>query len=140
LLEREGGEPIATSDIALKDHPLWIAFDVKGRDGSAIVMAERVKQFLISYPVLGVPEPQSCILLSSWTDEQGVLRAQTDCIAKSGFTYDNDSLADRIKYAFETGQDKIEYVLKAVPGVVTDPTSGSTEPMKLLATGLVTFL
>ncbi len=134
-----GGMPISMFDLALKDHPLWITFDVRDQRGAVIISAERVKQHLISFPPQGIPSPQSCILLSSWTDDEGVLRAQTDCIAKSGYIYDQNVLTMLIKEALEKGEEKVEYVLSFVPAVVTDPTSGSDMPMKLLSTGHSAF-
>lgn len=134
-----GQPPLSGFDISLKDHPLWITFDVKEDKATATLDIQRLKQHLISYPPQGIPEPQSCILLSSWTDDDGVVRAQTDCIAKSGYVYDFDALAHDIADAFEHAKDTVEYVLTSVPAVVTDPTNGSVMPMKLLATGISDF-
>lgn len=139
FVKEAGSEPISTFDLALKDHPLWIMFDVRGDQGEAVIDLERVKQHLISYPPQNIPEPQSCVLLSSWVDDDGVTRAQTDCIAKSGFVYDQNILANMVKDAFEKGEDTVEYVLTSVAAVVTDPTNGSEMPMKLLATGHSSF-
>ncbi len=139
LVTEPGGTPLSSFSIPFKDYPLWITLDVHGRDAKAVVDLERVKQYIFSYPPQGIPEPQSCVLLSTWTDEQGVLRAQTDCIAKSGYVYDRNFLARHIKAAFENGADNVEYLLKFVPAVVTDPVSGSVMPMKLLSTGHSTF-
>ena len=134
-----GKAPVSSFDISLKDHPLWITFNVKGNKATATLDVARLKQYLISYPPQGIPEPQSCILLSSWTDDDGVVRAQTDCIAKSGYLYNVDALAHDIADAFEHAADTVEYILTAVPAVVTDPTNGSAMPMKLLATGHSSF-
>lgn len=134
-----GGAPVSTMDISLKDHPLWVTFQAVNGKGVAAVDLERVRQHLISYPPQGIPEPQSCVLLSVWTDDEGVLRAQTDCIAKSGYVYDLAAVASAVKSSFETGHETPEYVLKPVPAVVTDPVNGSAVPMKLLASGHSTF-
>lgn len=134
-----GAEPIASLDVSMKEHPLWITFQRDGKKTRAVVDAERMKQYLISYPPQGIPEPRACILVSTWVDDDGVTRAQTDCTAKSGFVYDQKELVRSIKDAFESGAENVEYVLKAVPAVITDPTNGSAVPMKLLSTGRSTF-
>ncbi len=139
FVKESGSEPISSFELALKDHPLWIMFNVRGNQSEAVIDLERVRQHLISYPPQNIPEPQSCVLLSTWVDDDGVTRAQTDCIAKSGFVYDQNTLANMVKEAFEKGQDTVEYVLTSVPAVVTDPTNGSAMPMKLLATGHSSF-
>ncbi len=134
-----GATPLSVLDLSLKDHPLWITFDVQNGEGKAVIDAERVKQYLISYPPQGIPAPQSCILLSTETDEHGVVRATTDCTAKSGYVYDQTVLAADIKEAFETGSTTVENVLTFVPAVITNPSNGSATPMKLLSTGHSTF-
>lgn len=139
FVNESGAEPISSFDLALKDHPLWIMFNIGENQSEAVIDLERVRQHLISYPPQNIPEPQSCVLLSTWVDNDGVTRAQTDCIAKSGFIYDQNKLANMVKEAFEKGQDTVEYVLTSVPAVVTDPTNGSAMPMKLLATGHSSF-
>lgn len=139
FVKEPGTEPLSSFELALKDHPLWIMFNVRGQQGEAVLDLERVKQHLISYPPENIPAPQSCVLLSTWVDDDGVTRAQTDCIAKSGFVYDQNILANMVKDAFEKGEDTVEYVLTSVAAVVTDPTNGSEMPMKLLATGHSSF-
>ena len=139
FVKEAGAEPVSSFDLVLKDHPLWIMFSVRDNQGEAVIDLERVRQHLISYPPENIPEPQSCVLLSTWVDDDGVTRAQTDCIAKSGFIYDQNILANMVKDAFEKGEDTIEYVLTSVPAVVTDPANGSAMPMKLLATGHSSF-
>lgn len=139
FVDSAGATPIASLSLPFKDYPLWIRFQARGSQEKAVVDLERVKQYVISYPPEGIPEPQSCILLSSQADEKGVLRAETDCVAKSGYVYDADVLASRIKDAFESGVESVEYVLTYVPAVITDPVSGSVIPMKHLSTGHSTF-
>ncbi len=134
-----GAEAMSTLSLALKDYPLWITFDVRNQRGTAVVIAERIKQHLISFPPQGIPVPQICVLLSSAVDEAGVLRAETDCVAKSGYVYDVHVLTMRIKEAFEKGEQNVEYVLTEVPAVITDPTNGTEIPMKLLSTGQSSF-
>jgi len=139
FVKEPGAEPLSSFDLALKDHPLWIMFNVRDNQGEAVLDLERVKQHLISYPPQNIPQSQSCVLLSSWVDDDGVTRAQTDCIAKSGYVYDQNTLANMVKDAFENGEGTVEYVLTSVAAVVTDPANGTPMPLKLLATGYSSF-
>ncbi len=139
FVTKPGTEPLSTFDVSLKENPLWIVFDVQGKTARAAIDLGRITQYLISYPPLNILAPQSCMLLSTSTDEQGVLRAQTDCTAKNGYVIDQNVLARTMKDAFERGQDTVEYVLSPVDGVMIDAQQETQIPMKLLATGKSTF-
>lgn len=139
FMDESQEHPVATMTLSMKEHPLWIIFTREGSSARAVIDAERLKQHLISYPPQGIPEPRACILLSTWVDDDGVTRAQTDCTARSGFVYDTGELVMRIKEAIEHGEETVQYALTSVPAVITDPMNGSAVPMKLLATGRSTF-
>ncbi len=131
------GAKVGNWKIVMADHPLWILFQ---RDAGGIVSIdrERVKQELISYPPEGIPAPQQCTLTSSETDPQGVIRVKTDCIAKSGYTYDAEKAAAAAADAVESGQETAVIVLTSVPATIIDP-AAPDKPMQLLSTGRSTF-
>lgn len=139
FLAPRGTEPVAMLTIALADHPAWIVFDMDVGEGRAIVSAERIRQYLISYPVEGIPKKTTCTVLSSWTDNDGVERAQTDCIARSGYFYDIALVAGSIKKALETGESTMSYPLTEIPATVLYP-EFSGQPLTLLATGHSDFV
>lgn len=142
-LTSESGARIAVWTGALADHPSWVAFEVNPySSGQAVVSTEHVRQYLISYSLEHVTKPVSCRIAGEWTDSKGVIRAQGDCIAGDGFTYDEDELSLLIKHALESGTPAISYGLTAVKGtVVVAEGSGvlMDSPLGLLATGRSNF-
>lgn len=139
FLAPRGTEPMATLTIALANYPAWIIFDSHEGEVRAVVSAERIRQYLISYPVEGIPKQAVCTVLSSWTDEAGVERAQTDCVARSGYFYDTALVAGSIKKALEAGESAISYPLMEIPATVMHP-EFSNQPLTRLATGHSDFV
>jgi hypothetical protein len=136
------GKDLATWGIMLQDFPSWVIFEVDANGkGTAGVSAERVKQQLIGYPIEGIPQPQTCNMLSTWIDEFGVTRVQTDCIARSGYTYDINQVAQQVKEALDAGLREMTVPLTEVRATITPMVEeGSTgEPMSLLAVGRSNF-
>ena len=137
------GEVVATWALVLRDYPSWVVFTVDGSGNSrAVVDPQRIRQYLISYPIQNIPLPKSCAVMSEWTDGQGVLRAQTGCIAQSGYVYDVEGVALVAKKALETGESVAEYRLQTVAATIDGSgTAGAavTGQLTLLATGKSNF-
>ncbi|MFA5800788.1 MAG: VanW family protein [Candidatus Peribacteraceae bacterium] len=135
------GSVLALWEVALKDRPSWIVFEVGGSGkGRAVVSAERIRQQLISFPVEGIPQPRFCRLLSLWVDGQGVNRAQTNCIARGGYLYDVTRVAEAVKSALEGDRKEVTVPLLTLPAAIM-PAEGDRvgEPLKLLAVGRSNF-
>lgn len=133
-----GGAKVASWKIVLADHPLWILFQ-RDAGGNVTIDRERIKQELISYPPQGIPVPKQCTVTSSASDSQGVVRVQTDCIARSGFTYDAGAVADLAASALENGQDSVGVSLEKVQASLIDQEHSPDKPMVLLSSGRSTF-
>lgn len=131
------GSVVTRHTLALSEHPSWIVFEVDMTGhGRAAVSLDRLTQELIAYPIEGIAKPQSCSILSTYTDDEGVIRAQTDCVAKSGYSYDTPALAKEIAAALETGISDISFRLTEEPARISDA-SGYAEgaEFSLLSTG-----
>ncbi len=134
----DAGKKVGDWKIVMADHPLWILFQ---RDAGGVVSIdrERIKQELISYPPESVPAPKQCTVLSAEPDPQGVTRVKTDCIAKSGYTYDVAAVAEIAATAVENGQETASAPLVSVAASVIDPINSPDKPLTLLSTGRSTF-
>lgn len=125
---------------SLTEHPSWVSFETQWKGGvRSVVSAESIKQQLISYPPPGIPLAKSCKVLSSWQDEQKVERAQTDCIARDGFSFDAASAAAAMKQALEDGQVALTIPLTTVASSIIDPIHSPDRPLTLLSTGRSDF-
>lgn len=134
----DAGTVHGTWNVKLADHPLWILF-ARDAGGSVSIDRERIKQELISYPPEGVHAPKRCNVLSAEEDKEGVVRLETDCIAKSGYTYDPATVADAVASALETGESATTIRLTFVQASLTDAIHSADRPLTLLSTGRSTF-
>lgn len=133
---------VGTWDITLGEHPLWVVFDTElfGRP-TAVVSEKRIEQHIKNDAPFSFAEPRSCTLLSEWTDEHGVLRGQTECVAQDGYTFDARRLSQMIRAALEQGKSSLTFPLTFVPGTVTGA-AGSLldgEELSLLSVGHTNF-
>lgn len=135
------GSVLALWEVALKDRPSLVVFEVGGDGkGRAVVSAERIRQQLISFPVEGIPQPRFCRLLSLWIDGQGVNRAQTSCIARGGYLYDVTRVAEAVKDALEGEEKEVTVPLLTLPAAIMPAEEDrAMEPLKLLAMGRSNF-
>lgn len=128
--------------VEMKVHPLWIVFDTSDSGGpTAVISPVRIAQYIANERPFSFPSPRECDLLSSWTDDYGVQRAQTTCIAQSGYIYDKEALVQSLRTALEQGETTVRFPLTYVPGKVRDA-SGTlgTDEIQLLSTGRSTFV
>jgi len=128
---------LASFEIKLSEHPLWVVFDTKPNDTPVAVVSEkRIMQFLKNEKPYFFPAPRSCTLLSEWEDG-GVLRAQTTCIAQDGYTIDEQNLVQRIRAALEQGKTEINAPLTFVASTITgqEGTLLAGQELTLLSTG-----
>ncbi|MDD5056078.1 MAG: VanW family protein [Candidatus Peribacteraceae bacterium] len=133
-----GGKVVGTWGVLLRDHPSWIVF-AKSQDGrvEATVSAERIEEELRAFPSGKLPESRPCTVLSAWTDEQGVSRVQTDCIAGPGYAYDLHILSDAMASALSSGTIRADVLVRENPPAVA--TGEGHQPLTLLATGRSSF-
>jgi vancomycin resistance protein YoaR len=127
---------LATMNLKLADTPSWIILEQQRTAVHAVVDARRIKQHLLSFPPAGISMARSCFVASTHIDEQGLTRAETNCIAKNGYSYDTDALVLAIKDAFETQTSSIDFALTQEEGRITD---GSGTTLALLGNGHSTF-
>lgn len=138
----EGTVTVAEWNIALADHPLWVVFDTElyGRP-AAVVSEKRIAQFIANEQPFTIPEARSCTVLSDWTDDYGVQRAQTSCIAQDGYTMNTQHFVQTIRAALEQGKTTVSYPLTFQPGVIhasADSSIGDMD-MTLLSVGRSNF-
>jgi hypothetical protein len=131
------GPVVGTWGVMLSDHPSWIVFS-QSQDGrvEAAVSAQRIVEEMRAASSPMLPETKACTILSSWTDEQGISRVQTDCIAGSGFSYDLAALAQVMASALTTGTVRTDAIVQEVPPTVMTQDGA---PLRLLATGRSNF-
>jgi hypothetical protein len=123
----------------LSDHPSWVVFS-KAQDGrnDATISVQKIEEELRASPAT-LPVSHPCTILSSWTDEQGVPRVQTDCIAGPGFAYDFHTLAQVMALALSTGTGTVRadaVVREVSPTMIA---ADGSQPLTLLGVGRSTF-
>jgi hypothetical protein len=130
---------VGKMSIALSAHPEWVAFALSD-DGlpTAVVHAERVKDYFNSHPMADLKKAHTCTIVSRWTDEYKVTRAETDCIASAGYDYDIDTIAHSIATALNGDETSLTVALNFRAPEVYDP-ENSERPLVLLATGRSEF-
>lgn len=133
-----GGKVVGTWGVMLRDHPSWIVFsDSRGNRIETGVSAERIEEELRAFPSGKLPESSPCTVLSSWTDEQGVPRVQTDCIAGPGFSYDVHVLAETMASALSSGTIRADVLVQEIPPTIV--TADGDQTLSLLASGRSDF-
>jgi len=132
------GTEVRASKVNLSENPLWISF-ARDPQGTVTIDREKLKQHLVSYPPKSMPTPQQCTVLSSREEAKGVMRVETDCIAKSGYTYDVSQVASLAAEALENDEASISIPLQLVPAIINDPVHSPDRPLTLLSTGRSNF-
>lgn len=137
------GGTVARWTVSLAEHPSWIIFEPEGPDHiHAMISAERIRSDLLLHPVADLPGATSCRIIREAKDAQGVVRAQTDCIASEGYRYDVVSLAVLTKDALESGTANVSFPVEPVaPSILASGQSGAeiVTTLQLLATGRSNF-
>ena len=87
---------------------------------------------------LGIRLPEDAALLSTVRDDDGIWRAQTDGIAKGGYTYDAD-LAAQAAHALENGAQTLQVALRTTPGVMRNDSLEELGELTLLSSGRSDF-
>lgn len=122
----------------VRETPSWVQFDVTGKAPRARISPVRIRQHLeTNFRSQKIPVPRSCAIISTSSDEQNVLRAETDCIAQVGYEFDTLESSKVIAQAIESGEERVTVELTEISPTITDPSTGAR--LTLLATGRSAF-
>lgn len=126
-------------EVALGEHPSWVTYDMSGIKPVASLKVDRIASSLTKESPVPLPAPTHCQLQGLSTDDQEVLRAETSCIAKSGYEYDPDKLAGQLQQALTAGATGTTLAVRAVPGKIIDGGKFGIGDVAMLSTGRSNF-
>lgn len=86
----------------------------------------------------GVRVPAASTLLSR-SAVDGIARVESDGIAKSGYDFDAEAIADRVAHALVNAEGSVRISLKTVPGTIVNATGQDLGDLELLASGRSNF-
>lgn len=87
---------------------------------------------------VGIIFPKGAVLLSTSRDEDGIWRAETSGVAKSGYEYEDDPVR-KIAAAMEKDEETVAVRLRTVPGRINNESLEELGELALLASGRSNF-
>lgn len=134
------GMPVGVWTVSLAEHPSWVTYDT--RDASkivAVLSADQIARSIVEESLVALPKPMDCELTGLTTDKQDVIRAQTSCIAKSGYAYDALAMAKALKQALDEGQTDVALQVMPVQGKLIDVADAGIGNLVMMSTGKSNF-
>lgn len=104
----------------------------------SVIDIGRISSELREHLPEGIRLPVGTTLLGR-TAVDGIARMETEGIAKSGYDFDPDSVAQRVAEAFRKNELGAEIAMKTLPGTVSNATDEDLGELELLASGRSNF-
>lgn len=98
----------------------------------------RIAAETINEEAVGVIFPKETVLLSTSRDEDGIWRATTSGVAKSGYEYEDDPVR-KIAEALEQDEEAVAVRLRSAPGRIHNESLEELGELALLASGRSNF-
>ncbi|HAI98529.1 TPA: hypothetical protein DCL30_03235 [Candidatus Peribacteria bacterium] len=100
VVQTDTGEKVSDWELSLERTPTWIAPSFTLTSANFTVSSERIRGYLQSNPLPGTVRPVDATVQSTQIDEDTILRAQTDTIARGGYETDDAQVSQTIADAF----------------------------------------
>jgi hypothetical protein len=113
----------------------WFTVNVSPAGVETGVNAQAIENDLRVSSPFTIPAPQRAIISDVAADKDGVLRAATSGLAKTGFDYDPAVTASVLTDAFVSGKVAAEVMLTAVDSPFQNASATDLGQLRLLATG-----
>ncbi len=130
-------EGLWTLDFA--KHPELLTMRNTWASATFVLNTDLLTQYIDEDLLPGLQKRQSIVLGETYTDRDGVVRATNLPIARDGYIYDIDDLADAITTAMRNGQPEISVTQEYGSGSVQMMVDGKLQTLDLIAQGVSDF-
>ncbi|MDD5025793.1 MAG: VanW family protein [Candidatus Peribacteraceae bacterium] len=119
IVQTDTGERVSDWELSLERTPTWIAPSFSLTSAHFTVSSQRIQGYLQSNPLPGTVRPIDATVLSTQTDEDTILRAQTDTIAQGGYETDDVQVSRAIADAFATHMSSLVLTVRQRGGRIS---------------------
>lgn len=134
----DDGAAIPPIDGSVESFPSWLTVSVTPFGFESSLNVEGLTAHLRDHLPEGIRLPVDASLVSI-SVEDGVQKAQTDGIAKTGYDFSPDAFAEQLTDAMTSGNAEMIVPLKTVAGSIINTTQNDLGQLSLLATGRSNF-
>ncbi len=132
------GKEIPLWTVRAENFPLWLRIDVTLEGVKTTLPVQNIVAELRMNPPPGIRYPVDALLIAV-TEEKGVLRAQTDQVAKPGDDFDIPDAANTVHTALTTGIPSLEIPVRTVNGRIINTTWQDLGTLELITIGRSDF-
>lgn len=133
------GNTVGVWQVSLAEHASWIAYDMQRSEPIARIDQQAIASSMGDAAVVALARPVHCDLQSMQDDKYKVLRAETSCIARSGYDFDAAALARILAEALQNAEEHVDLPVIAVAGTVRDTQGLGLGDAQVLAVGKSNF-
>ena len=133
------GHTVTPWMITLHRYPTWIEPKFSMGSASFRIDEDRIRSHLETNGIDGLTAPTSATILSTFEDDRKVQRAETDEVAKAGYTFDAEAFASAIKESFDANATEISLAVTRTAGTIVNATGLDLGELTLLAEGRSNF-
>ncbi len=136
---RPDGAVAGTWNVAVAEYPEWVRYDLDAAKPTAKIDEDAIAKSIVEGQLIRLPQAVDCELSNLRTDDQGVLRADTSCLAQSGYRYDAKAIAKALKQALDAKATETALAVEPVAGRIVDAGKLGIGDVSMISTGVSNF-
>ncbi len=137
--DAQDGRDIPAWNASVQSAPHWMAVEVSPLQLTSSLSRERIAEDLRTNPPAGIRYPVDAALIAVEEDEDGILRARTEGVAKTGDDFHPEAVAGFLLSAMGQSQTGVTLRLSTKPGRLINLSGTDLGNLELISSGRSDF-